>query len=98
MPRKAAKLPSPPRLDGALDIQRVIERRGELTAIPACPDAPFMLDLSGVTSCDTAGLQLLCAAHRSALTHGREWRPQQPSDAVLRACSEVGINPTQLGL
>ncbi|MGB8169325.1 MAG: STAS domain-containing protein [Chthoniobacteraceae bacterium] len=98
MARKSSKSSPTPRLDGALDIQRVIERRDQLLALTTGTTQPFVVDLSGIASCDTAGLQLLCAARRSATLNGREWRPQQPSEAVLRACTEVGIQPEQLGL
>lgn len=90
--------PNPLLLDGPLDIQRVIARRKDLAAPPAQPADPVILDLSEVTACDTAGLQLLCSAQRSATLNGRAWRPQHPSEAVLRACTEVGMKPEQLGL
>lgn len=88
----------PLHLGGALDIQRVVELRDILNAQPATPQAPFEIDLASVTRCDTAGVQLLCSARRSAISNGRDWRPQQPSEAVLRACSEVGIQREELGL
>lgn len=98
MPRKPSKASAKLRLDAALDVEHVIERRDQLLASIAAQPEPFTLDLSAVASCDTAGLQLLCAARRSIALSGREWRPAHSSEAFLRACSAVGIQPEQLGL
>src|SRR4051812_38381443 len=98
MARKTSKKPAPFRLDGALDIQnaaslqaRLVEHIGQAT-----PDVT--VDLSEVTVCDSAGLQLLCAARRSVLSSGREWRPVNPSPAVLGACTDVSLSPENIGL
>lgn len=97
MPRKSPATPQPPHLDGALDIQRAIERREELLPLLAGRSKqPIELDLSGVSACDTAGLQLLCAARRSAHSAARPWRLIKSSEAVLRACTEMAIQPEQI--
>lgn len=43
------------------------------------------VDLSGVTECDTAGLQLLLSARRSATAHGSPLMFENPSPSVAEA-------------
>jgi len=98
MARKTSRKSVPLRLEGALDIQNAAAHHVTLSGWLAQPEPIFALDLSAVTDCDSAGLQLLCAARRSVLSAGHTWRPVHPSEPVLRACSEVAIKPEELGL
>ena len=49
------------------------------------------LDLSAVTEVDVAGLQLLCAAHRSAVAAGRELVVAGASEALREALRVSGL-------
>jgi anti-anti-sigma regulatory factor len=57
----------------------------------------LILDGSRVEEVDTAGMQLLLAAHRSAEAAGTriEWRPLPP--AVMRAAQALALS-TELGI
>jgi anti-anti-sigma regulatory factor len=97
MARKA-KTPAPLRLEGALDIQNAALLYIALSDRQSLKPSVFEVDLAGVTACDSAGLQLLCAARKGTLTAGREWRLTTPSEPVLRACADVGLSPEEIGL
>jgi len=66
----------------------------ELAAAPA-----LQLDLSGVSSCDTASLQLLCSLHTSARRVGKQLRIVSPSAVLREASAILGLSleePTNL--
>ncbi len=79
---------------GALDLYSAPEVREALLARSAEPS--LTVDLSGVETCDLAGLQLLLAAKRSAAAAGRSVRLRNPSAAVSAACEAVGIGVEHL--
>ena len=66
------------RLEGELSIYRAAELKQALLDEPA----PSELDLSGVTDIDSAGVQLLMLAKKTAQTHQRELRLVAHSPAV----------------
>ena len=98
MARKSAKKPVPFRLDGALDIQNAASLQARLVEHIGQATPEVTVDLSEVTACDSAGLQLLCAARRSVLSSSREWRLVNPSAAVLGACTDVSLSPENIGV
>ena len=98
MARKSSKTPALLRLEGALDIQNAATLYGSLSEHMNGKSAVFEIDLAAITGCDSAGLQLLCAARKSALSLGREWRLTNSPAAVLQACADVGLSPEQIGL
>ncbi len=98
MAKKASKNLTPLSLTGPLDIQNATTLRSTLREQLSAEAQGFALDLAGVTACDTAGLQLLCAARKSALSAGRKWRLANPSEPVLRACSDIALSPEEIGL
>ena len=51
------------------------------------------LDLSGVTECDTAGVQLICAARISSRKTGKPFQVRAVSEAVTQAMEGVGLDP-----
>jgi len=67
------------KIDGELTIFRAAELKPVLLAEPALTE----IDLSGVTDLDTAGVQLLMLAKKTALAQGRELRLSGHSPAVL---------------
>jgi anti-anti-sigma factor len=73
------------RIDGELTIYRAAELaatlKAALAALPA--GAPLEIDLAAVAEMDSAGAQLLIAAHKSARAAGRALRLRHASPAVL---------------
>jgi anti-anti-sigma factor len=78
------------KLAGALEIRAADELRNALRDLIA-EDAAPAVDLSGVESCDTAALQLLCAAQRSSAASGKTLRVAGVSGAVREACEALGL-------
>lgn len=76
---------------GDLQISEANELRsallGELAAAPV-----LVLELSGVDSCDTASLQLLCSLQKSAEKDGKEFCITAPSAAMLEASAVLGLS------
>lgn len=71
-------------IEGELTIYRAAELRETLlAALAASPDVDLTLDLSGVTEFDSAGVQLLMAASKSAQARGRALRLVRHSPSVL---------------
>jgi anti-anti-sigma regulatory factor len=75
--------------EGVLDLLRKRFAEGK---------AKLSVSLENISACDTAGLQLLCAARQSALLANRPWQPAKPSSELLRACTDTAITPAQIGL
>jgi anti-anti-sigma factor len=75
------------RIDGELTIFRALELKAALLADPA----PLEVELSGVTEMDTAGLQLLILAKKSAVAAGREFRLTGHSAAVTEVIELVNV-------
>ncbi len=72
-------------LDGELTIYRAAETRtGLLAAISDSPDG-LDIDLAGVTEIDSAGVQLLMAAHRDARARGHRLRITRCNAVVSEA-------------
>jgi anti-anti-sigma factor len=67
------------RIEGELTIFRAMELKPALLPVPPLTD----IDLSGVTDIDTAGVQLLMLAKKTALAEGRTLRLLGHSPAVL---------------
>jgi anti-anti-sigma factor len=79
-----AEADQPLRIEGELTIYRAAELREVLQgALAAVPErGALALDLCAVTEMDSAGAQLLLAAHKSALASGRTLRVAGTSRAV----------------
>lgn len=71
----------PLRLEGEMTIYRAAELKQVLLAAIDGP-APLVLDLSGVTEIDSAGLQLLMMAKKTAQSKGGDLQLAAQSDAV----------------
>lgn len=72
----------PLRIDGELNIYRAAELK-ELLLTPLYQSISLEVDLSGVSEVDTAGVQLLMLAKRTAKEHACELRLTAHSPAVL---------------
>jgi anti-anti-sigma factor len=98
MAKKTAKRTSTLRLEGALDVQHAGDLQAMLLGHIGQASGGLTVDLTEVTTCDSAGLQLLCAARKSAHASGHQWRLANPSEPFLRASTEMGLDLQELGL
>ncbi len=73
----------------ALTIQTV-DAFAEACRVLLSQDRPAAIDLSGVKTCDTTGLQLLWAAQRSAAGRGQAWQYVAPSQALREVADALG--------
>jgi anti-anti-sigma factor len=78
------------KLGGNLLINDVQELHKALVTALAAP-GDLTLDMSEVTSCDTASLQLLCSARRSVIQEKKQLRLKAISGAVTEAVAALGL-------
>ena len=78
-----------PALPASLDIRGIAATFEFLRSAVNC--GVDSIDASRVTSVDTAGLQLLIAAGRTAATHGRALRWEGASSTLIEAATTLGI-------
>ncbi|OQY60448.1 MAG: hypothetical protein B6245_01350 [Desulfobacteraceae bacterium 4572_88] len=52
----------------------------------------LILDLGEVSECDTAGVQLLCSARRTAQNEGKGFAIEKPSKSVINAVTSIGLD------
>ncbi len=85
------------RLEGALDIYAAEKLRETLQG---CTETAglIVLDLGGVESCDTTGVQLLLSAHRTAAEAGNTLRFEAIPAAVGHCCARLGLPETVVPL
>ncbi len=85
----------PLRIEGELTIYRAAELcetlKSTLAALPA--GAELAIDLAGVTEMDSAGVQLLIAARRSAAAAGRALSLRDTSPAVEEVFATLRLAP-----
>lgn len=79
------------RLEGDLTVYTAGEARRQLLERLAAPGG-LALDLGGVAGCDTAGLQLLCAARLSAQRAGRGYEVTACAPSVRAAAQAIGLS------
>jgi len=77
-------------VSGALEIYDVESLR-EVLLRELVARTELVLDLAGVTECDTAGAQLICAARKSAAENGKPFQLERPSSAFLTCCQRLGL-------
>lgn len=75
------------RIEGELTIFRAMELKPAILATPALTD----IDLSGVTDLDTAGVQLLMLAKKTALAQGGDLHLVGHSPAVLEVFELLNV-------
>lgn len=78
-----------PALPAALDIRAIRETFEFLRSAVNC--GVDSIDASRVVRVDTAGLQLLLAAGRTAAAHGRALRWTGASSALVEAAAKLGV-------
>ncbi|WP_158277347.1 STAS domain-containing protein [Opitutus sp. ER46] len=82
-------VPTPRLAAGAALTIYTVEAFGAACRIELQRHPALVIDLGAVTQCDTLGVQVLCAAMRSAWARGRLLRLAEPSPAVRRAAAAV---------
>lgn len=87
--QKPTRDPSVLRIQGELTIFRAMELKAALLAEPM----PLEIDLSGVTEFDSAGVQLLLLAKKTALAQQHELRLVSHSPAVLEVFELLNLAP-----
>lgn len=79
------------KVDGAMTIYEASELRDAFLEGFSAPGG-LVLNLEAVTECDTAGVQLLCAARVTAETEHRPFGIEAVSDAVRDALGAAGLS------
>ena len=80
---------------GPLTIYECAELKTLLLEIIAAP-VPQQVDLSRITHCDGAGVQLLVATGKSARRLGQPPCFANPSEAICQAIRQAGLNPERI--
>jgi anti-sigma B factor antagonist len=83
------------RIEGSLSIYKAVDLRN---AFLAClqKDTVIECDMSGVTDCDAAGLQILFAAHKTANQMKRSLYFNEVPQVVLETLSDLGLRADKL--
>lgn len=77
-------------IEGALDIRHCTELKGQLME-QLEKATSVQVNLQGVSSADTAGLQLLSSVHRHATKNGIEFEWTHVSSQILEKAQELGM-------
>jgi len=86
--------PVPCKIEGEWSIRNV-EALQKLLAGQLDGSADVVLDLGAVRECDTAVLQLLCAAQKTAAGRGARWRIARLSPAIEETAAAIGLSPAE---
>jgi len=62
------------------------------TALAAADHHPLVVDLAGVTFCDSSGLRVLLEAHQRLADEGRRLVLANPSEVIARLFDVAGVN------
>lgn len=89
----ATSTPPPVALGPEWTINEAAQLRERLIACIDASGGACRLDMSAVSACDSAGVQLLLAARRSAQQRGHQLELLQPSDAVRQSLLRYGLAP-----
>lgn len=76
------------RLEGDITIQQAEELKENIIQGLGSVDKLYV-DSSNVSAIDLSGLQLLCAAHRAAITLGKTFHLAEPVSSDLRRSAEA---------
>jgi anti-anti-sigma factor len=78
-------------IEGAMTVQRAVELRDALIGALAQPASTLEVDLSGVNELDTAGVQLLLLAKRTATARDKELHLVGQSPAVVNVFETLNL-------
>ncbi len=79
------------RIDGPLTVYEVSAFRRELLDYVNAREG-VLLDLEGITDCDTAGVQLLFAATRAVVESGKKINVSHIPETVQQAAARIGLD------
>ena len=79
------------KIEGPLSIYEVSKLKDELISCLETLDE-IVLDLSGVTDCDIAGVQLLCAVRKTVDQRNQSIRIEKASIPVVNVLNSAGMN------
>jgi anti-anti-sigma regulatory factor len=85
-------------IEGALTIAEVSHWHARLSVCMAGDAKIKLLDLTRLTTIDAFGLQLLCAARRSADALEKQLEITGAGPVVISACERAGLKPEQIGI
>ncbi len=77
-------------LEGEITISEVA-RLKEVMLGYLTTEAPLAINLAHITKIDTSGLQLLYAAHQTAIHQGKKFSLENPSLAFMEAAKLAGL-------
>jgi len=83
------------KVEGSLSIYEVVALRKEFLACLESESA-FEIDLSNVSNCDTAGLQILIAARKTADQRKRGFCINHAPQIVVKTLQDVGLQPNEI--
>lgn len=81
----------PLKIAGDLQLYSGMELRDALSDLVGNKPAPIV-DLSEVESCDLAGMQILCAAIKTAESAGKQLTFSAISPSVVQCCRSIGLS------
>ncbi len=84
------------KIKGAMSIYEIANFRDELAACFKSHDK-VILDVDEVGNCDTAGVQLMVSAFRTAENAGRTIEVRGASDPVRKSIADLGLRPSAIG-
>jgi anti-sigma B factor antagonist len=84
-------------LRGELDLDTGDLFAEQVTRVLAERPDTLVVDLSGLTFCDSSGVDVMVAAHRTAMRAGVGFRVTRPSGIVLRSLTITGVLPVLTG-
>ncbi len=79
------------RLEGSLTVYEVGEMR-EVLLTSLEEDQDLFVDITGITDCDTTGVQLLVSARKKAGNDKKKFVITGASDAVRKAAECIGLS------
>ncbi len=83
------------KIEGPMSIYEVATLQEEFCACLA-KKVDLELDLGGVTDCDTAGVQLIYAARKTAGEKEKLFRVTEAPQTVLETLRNAGLNPDEI--
>ncbi len=84
-------------IEGPMTVNEAADLRNEMVACLNDYEG-LILDLHEVSACDTAGIQLLCAAKASAESAGKSFGTESASLVLLDTLVRSGFDPDVFGL
>jgi anti-sigma B factor antagonist len=76
---------------GEIDLYTAPRLQSELTAALSTSPARLIVDMSGVDFCDSTGINVLLAAHRTARERGGELQLAGPGSATRKVLQVTGL-------